>query len=255
MSLPFKKRILVTPSAAFSHKSISQHLEELIDFKADVTLEFQDGTMSANSTLLGLYSSVLRGATEVATAGTAGCGTSAGSNRSRDSSNITIPMPSTKKDEWMQVAPFLYPVVPPPTINNWTQLETLLKVSSTFDIQLVLHKAEQYLISSISELDAEPTSEKSVWKWLNLADKAGLQECLAVLATRAAAIDRAGCAQLEGLQGLSPPALKQLVVACAQQPGLPRVGELKNMQCSHRCQYTGVETSHTLSWRCNHCRR
>jgi hypothetical protein len=38
MSLPFKKRILVTPSAAFSHKSISQHLEELIDFKADVTL-------------------------------------------------------------------------------------------------------------------------------------------------------------------------------------------------------------------------
>lgn len=41
-------------------------LESLMEYGADVSLKFDDGILPANSILLGLHSSVLRGAVETA---------------------------------------------------------------------------------------------------------------------------------------------------------------------------------------------
>jgi hypothetical protein len=32
-------------------------------------------------------------------------------------------MPGLKKEDWMTVVPFLYPVIPRATISSWSQLE------------------------------------------------------------------------------------------------------------------------------------
>lgn len=230
----------------------SSRLEELIEYNADVTLEFEDGTLAANSTLLGLYSSVLRSAVEVeAAAGGDGTSTSGGT---QDKPCTRIPMPGTKKEDWMLVSAFLYPVLPPCSITSWTQLETLLTVAASFDIPLVLHKADQYLLDHSSELDAEtPESEKCVWKWLRLADKAGLQDCLSVLAARAAEVDRQGCAAMERLSDFSVLVLKQLLVACAGQAGAPRVGDACTKSCGNYSCYGANPKKHTLKWVCSHC--
>lgn len=86
-------------------------LEELIGLNADVELQFSDGSLPCNSTLLSVFSSVLRGAIEPNTAG---------SNASSKSHNArcTIPMEGLTMAEWLQVAGFLYPVVPAPDIRD-----------------------------------------------------------------------------------------------------------------------------------------
>jgi hypothetical protein len=230
--------------------SSSSRLEELIDYNADVTLEFDDGNLAANSTLLGLYSSVLRGAVEVGTAAAGGAGTSSSGSTQNKSAGTRIPMAGTKKKDCLLLSGFLYPVLPPASISSWTQLETLLTLAASYDIPLVLHKAEQYLLDRSSELDADPKSEKSAWKWLMLADKSGLQDCLSVLAAKAAEVDCQGCAAMERLDGLSAPVLKQLLVVCAGQAGAPRVGEKRPMDC---CQWSCYSKTHTLKWVCCHC--
>lgn len=150
----------------------------------------------------------------------------------------------------MLVSAFLHPVLPPSTITSWTQLETLLTVAASFDIPLVLHKAEQYLLDHSSELDAAPESEKCVWKWLRVAGKAGLQDCLSVLAAKAAEVDRQGCAAVGRLNDFSMLVLKQLLVACAGQAGLPRVGDVRTTKCDNYHCYS-QPTSHTLKWVCS----
>lgn len=237
---------------------MTSKLEELMGYGADVVLEFQDDVLNANSIVLGLYSSVLRGAVEVsnAVAASTADGTSVGSKRSRDGDSSTIPIPGIKKDEWMQAAAFMYPVVPTPTISSWQQLETVLQVASSLDIKLVLHKAEHHLINSSSELVADQESEQSVWKWLRLADKAGFQECLPALAARAAAVDREGCAALANLQDLSPPALQQLIIACAGRPPSACEGDEKVTQCQSGTAicYSGTRT-HKMAWVCTYCKQ
>lgn len=89
------------------------NLESLMGYNADLSLEFQDGRLPGNSTLLGIHSSVLRGACE---AGTADAGSSG-------QQELVIPMPGLKKEDWMTVVPFLYPVIPRATISSWSQLE------------------------------------------------------------------------------------------------------------------------------------
>lgn len=84
-----------------------------MNYNADLSLEFQDGRLPGNATHLGMHSSVLRGACE---AGPADAGSS-------EQQEMVIPMPGLKKEDWMTVAPFLYPVVPRATISSWTQLE------------------------------------------------------------------------------------------------------------------------------------
>lgn len=162
-------------------------------------------------------------------------------------------MPDTTKDDWLQAAAFLYPVVPPPVISSWAQLEVLLKVASRFDIQLLLHKSEEYITSNANTLVADPKSEQFIWRWVQLADKSGLQQCLSALADRATFIDRAGCSNVANLAGLTQHALQQLVVSCAGRPGRPALGDTSDMHC-YNCSYSSTRT-HKLAWTCGSCRR
>jgi hypothetical protein len=77
-------------------------LEQLMALDADVTLEFDDGSVSVNSTHLRMCSKVLSHALEAATAGTsadasnsADAAGSGSRKRPRDSSNIPVPGRST----------------------------------------------------------------------------------------------------------------------------------------------------------------
>lgn len=224
-----------------------------MSYGADVVVKFQDGTLPANSVVLGMCSSVLRGAVEVG-------GLKQADVISRDTSssnNRVIPMPGIKKGDWMQTASFLYPVVPPPVISSWDQLDVLLRVAKQFDIQRVLHIAEQYLIAHVNELYADPLGPQNIWQWLRAADKAGLQECLPALVARAVHVDRAGCACKDNLQGLSPPALQQLVVECAAgYPSGPCPAGAKPTTCTSpgcRNGWGGIRTFNA-GWVCSTCR-
>lgn len=109
--------------------------------------------------------------------------------------------------------------------------QVLLKVAGQLDIPLILHEADSYLSANVNSLVADQESPQNVWKWLQLADRAGVQHCIPVLAARAAAVDRAGCAELSKLQELSPHVLQQLTIVCARHPCWP-VGSKCQMQCS-----------------------
>lgn len=101
--------------------------------------------------------------------------------------------------------------------------QVLLKVAGQLDIPLILHEADAQ--------GGYQESPQNAWKWLQLADRAGVQHCIPVLAARAAAVDRAGCAELSKLQELSPHVLQQLTIICAGHPCRP-VGSKCQMQCS-----------------------
>lgn len=82
-------------------------------------------------------------------------------------------------------------------------------------LQVLLHKVDDYLSSNSDKLVADRNSDRSVWKWLLEADKAGLQKSLDALTARAAAVDSAGCKSMSSFDGLSQLALKKLIVSCA----------------------------------------
>lgn len=222
-------------------------LDELMQYNSDVTLQFDDGTLPGNTTLLGMHSSVLRGAMEAEATGAP----ADSKKRARDS---IIPISGTTKDEWTEVAQFLYPVVPPPTISSWTQLEVLLKVSRALDMPLLLHMADVYMASHADELVSDAEVQPNVWKWLRLADKAGLVECIPVLAKRTAKVDRDACMQLSSLQDLSPTVLQHLIVACASLQPACTLGSTSRLQC-FSCSGFGSARQHTLKWVCDNCNR
>lgn len=175
----------------------SSMLEDLIALNADVKLSFDDGsTLAVNSAFISVHSRVLRGAVEA---------------------TGSIPIAGVSKEEWLQVAAFWYPVVPSPVIKTWEQAELLLTVGSKFDIQLVLHKVDLYLRSRAAVMVSGPDSSiNSVWQWMGLADKAGLTVCLPKLADKAVSVDRAGCENREGLEGLSSAVLLEMVMALSR---------------------------------------
>jgi hypothetical protein len=109
--------------------------------------------------------------------------------------------------------------------------QVLLKVARQLDIPLILHEADSHLSANVHSLVADQESPQNVWKWLQLADRAGVQHCIPLLAARAAGVDRAGCAQLDQLQELSPHVLQQLTIMCASNPCRP-VGSKCQKQCS-----------------------
>jgi len=173
----------------------------------------------ASAATLGMLGSVLRGALEVDTAANAAAASSSVTSTPSDSCRApVIPMKGTTKSQWMQVAAFLYPVVPSPEITSWKQLELLLEVGSRYDLQLVLHKVDLYLCAKARTMSADVASEECVWSWLWKADKAGPTMCLEAVARRAVAVDRSGCGKAENQQGLSPAALKALVNALTPVP-------------------------------------
>lgn len=148
----------------------------------------------------------------------------------------------------------------------------MLNVGSSLDIDVVLHEADAYLISHAGSLVTDEASPQSIWKWLRLADKAGLHECVSVLAAQAAKEDWEGCTQLSKLQELSPQVLQQLIMAVA---AVPVEGSKLDAACSG-CTAAGgasafggapsgfsfgppaaarpAQPGFTLSWVCDRCR-
>jgi hypothetical protein len=172
-------------------------LGDLIALNADVKLCFDDGsTLDVNSAFISVHSSVLRGAVEA---------------------TGSIPIAGVSKEEWLEAAAFWYPVVPSPEISCRDQAELLLKVGSKFDIQLVLHKVDLYLKPRARLMQSgADTDPASIWRWIRLAETAGLTVCLSKLADRAVAVDRAGCEDRQKLDGLSKGMLMEIVMALSR---------------------------------------
>jgi hypothetical protein len=163
----------------------------------------------------------------------------------------------------MVAASFLYPVAPRPFITGWDQLAVVLHVGSSLYILLLLDLAAGYLTRNSGDL-GPADAVQSVWKWLALADKAGLNAgCIRSLARRPAYIDRASCKHFDKLEGLSPCVLKDLVVAFARDSRIPPTEGSKCMKQCYSC-ITTYEYSmshdvppphkdHTLRWVCDQC--
>jgi hypothetical protein len=77
-------------------------------------------------------------------------------------------------------------------------------------LQVVLAHAAEFLQANAASLDLTPTSAKYAFKWLQLADLAGLTDACKACADRIVALDRSSCVSAN-LQGLSPQTLMYLL--------------------------------------------
>lgn len=135
-------------------------------------------------------------------------------------------------------------------------------MGSKYDLKPVLQRADRYLIKHVQELTAANSANpgRSVWNFLQLADKACLQKSVGVLARRAVVVDRALCGSL--CKGLSAAALQELVAALAMAPtqleAPLRPGAVRSLCCT-KCvpnpsSYSYQRTKeHVLVWRCSGC--
>lgn len=110
----------------------SVNLIDLLSVGCDIELQFEDGTMPANSGALRVFSSVIDHALDAQE-----CQTPAKARKASASSTpatastderTIIPLPGVTKEQWLRVAEFLYPVVPSPKIEDWQEAEFLLEV-------------------------------------------------------------------------------------------------------------------------------
>jgi hypothetical protein len=93
-------------------------LRDLLSSGADVELLFGDERAPGHSQILSKWSKVLCTALE-----TDSSSSSAARSSSSSSSKITsIPMPGTRKDDWLTAMSFVYPVMPQPEV-TWENLE------------------------------------------------------------------------------------------------------------------------------------
>jgi len=141
---------------AMTAETTDMQLEELIGLDANVELQFSDGLLACNGTVLSVFSSVLRGAVE---AHTAGSNTSKG-----DSPRCTIPIEGLTREEWLQVAGFLYPVAPATDIRDLQQAEFLLEAGKKYGLSLVMDKVDTFLAGSSNYMVAAAHRPSHIWK-------------------------------------------------------------------------------------------
>lgn len=206
--------------------ALPQKVEDLLAMDADVQLTFSDGTLMANSTMLRMTSPVLRNALEAHTAGAAGLhllssssnnnkgnrsstSLSTSSTTTTSNSTATIPIEGVTKEDWLKAAAFVYPVVRPAKVTGLSQAELLIRVGSKFDMPLVLHRVDEHLAEAAK--DDMICLPNNIWKFLHLADEAGLKLCIPELTDRAVRVDASSCASAEHKQRLSHTALEHLV--------------------------------------------
>lgn len=213
-----------------------------MSFRADTVLKFEDGELQCNSTILGLFSSVLRGAVEAHTAGG-----SSNSNKKPDS--LQIPVEGVTKQEWLTVAAFWYPVKKAAVVRDWEQAELLLRVGSMFDLAPVLQKADAFITANVDKLVKESGGPKSIWKWFILADKCCLQDSLPVLAKQAVFLGRPACSNAANLQALSAAGLRELVTVLSVSKII--------LRCTGSQCYTSGDREHSVSMtvKCTYCNR
>lgn len=94
-------------------------------------------------------------------------------------------------------------------------------MAAKYDIQRVLHEADKFLAATESIMVAQQDSPNSIWKFLRLADAAGLVQCIPILTDQAVRVDFAGCASAEHQQQLSRSTLQHLITSLVQgkRPG------------------------------------
>jgi hypothetical protein len=173
-----------------------QQLQDLMSLDANTELIFDDGSLLANSTVLSLFSRVLRGAIS-------------------SSSNKKIRMGGVTKAEWLAVAPFWHPVEPSAAVQSWEELDLVLRIGSHCDLRPVLDRAGDFLAVNAEQLTMPcyccGDGEMCVWRWLRLADALRLTGSMATLVKRAVQIDRDGCSKPDNIKGLTAGTLEQLV--------------------------------------------
>jgi hypothetical protein len=134
-------------------------LEEMMSFCTNVDLKFTDGILPASMAHLGAISSVLRGAVQ------------AHNNSSSSSSRLQIGMDSLSKEQWMQVARFLYPAAGAAAVQDWQEALLLLGVGAQFDMPLLLQAADRYVANHAHLLVRSSSSTGPyIWEWMQLAD-------------------------------------------------------------------------------------
>jgi len=242
-------------------ESVQHQLERLMQVCADAELHFDDGVLPANSTMLSVFSNVLCDAVEVHTSAPAGDNLPRGS--STTSKTMVLPMQGLLKAQWLQAAPFWYPVDPAPIVQTWQEVELLLRIASQFDLRPVLQKAGDFLAANVGQLKATNSSSSSsssskdlcIWTWLLLADELRLSSSLPALISGAVEVDLAGCSNLDNTQGLSAGTLQRLLAAAATV-ALPSGKENTARYCtSSTCTSRGAwgRKPMTMYWKCPHC--
>lgn len=191
-----------------------QLLLQLLADGSDVVLEFRDASgaledVPAHSLTLRQWSEVLRMAIQAESSG------SNSSDRSSSSSScrIRIPMDGTKKEDWLAVMEFLYPVTPPPVV-TWDSLEPLLRIGDKYAMPAFLQKSNNFIQHQKKDLTLDPDSNLFVWKWVHVLDRYGLhtaaKQCIDGQESVAALL---GACDQERLSDLSSGTLQHLIKA------------------------------------------
>lgn len=131
-----------------------------------------------------------------------------------DAAVNAIPMPGTSVQDWLEVAAFMYPVIPPAQV-KWSNLETLLVLGAKLDMPAILANAAAFIQNHMCLLDMAEGGMRFIWKWLPLLDSAGLDEVCALCIERAVQLDKSSCSVESRLRGLSSKALQRLVLCLA----------------------------------------
>jgi hypothetical protein len=98
-----------------------------------------------------------------------------------------------------------------------------MSIGSKYDMRALLSRAGKFLEANVLALTSTPSSQQFAWKWITLADKAGLPDvataCIdAIMAAKATARDAvvaAGCKK-EVLLQLSPAVCCHLAAELAE---------------------------------------
>jgi hypothetical protein len=97
-------------------------------------------------------------------------------------------------------------------------LQVLLAIGSRYDMPALLSRAGSFLQSNMNELNSQQGSLQFAWKWIPMADEAGLpdaaQACIEAIVKDAAVV--AACTK-QLLLGLSPATSSHLAEALAWQ--------------------------------------
>eukprot|EP00775_Hariotina_reticulata_P008814 gene8814-8993_t len=80
-----------------------------------------------------------------------------------------------------------------------------------FDMPAIVSLAGKFLLDNLSLMDMADKGERSCWRWLQLADAAGLSDVVQQCVNRVVHMDRASCAIDSRLVGLSSQTLKHMV--------------------------------------------
>jgi hypothetical protein len=129
-------------------------------------------TATCHANILSMSSSVLRSVIEAA-------GDVSKSSHT-DCMKVTIALPGTSKQQWMQIAPFLYPPAADvaEAVVDWDNLEAVLVLGHKYDMKGLLRKGSDYLKENVSCMVGDDSSNMFVWKWLRLTACLGLTEPL-----------------------------------------------------------------------------